>query len=136
MALLFQEHSIVLKRLKEINLKCMDNLAREEIDHIGISVTENYIEGCNGVLPVIVYLAGYCCYTVNKKMNCKSCLDILIRSEIDKDDELKEVNYNYTSGISRGKLMLPDTSVVNVVRHSYIIVNKLLQTDNFKSARN
>ena len=136
MTLLFHEKSVVLKRLEEINWQDMSEFDREDIDNSGITVTEINIECCNGLVLVIVYLAEYCCYTVNKKINCKSCLDILIRSEIDKDDELKEVNYNYTSGISRGKLMLPDTSVVNVVRHSYIIVNKLLQTDNFKSARN
>ena len=36
----------------------------EEINKLGITVTENDIEGCNGVLPVIMYLAGYCCYQI------------------------------------------------------------------------
>ena len=39
----------------------MDGL-EEEINKIGITVTENNTEGCNGVLIVTVYLAGYCCY--------------------------------------------------------------------------
>ena len=30
-----------------------------------------------GVLPVILYLAGYCCYVVFKKIKCNSCKDLI-----------------------------------------------------------
>ena len=67
MALSFHEKSLRLKNFEEISWEIMDGLEREEIDNSDITVTANDIEGCNGVLPVIVYLAGYCCYTVNIK---------------------------------------------------------------------
>ena len=69
-------------------------------------------------------------------MKCKACLEILIRSEVDDDIELREKDYDYIRGISRGKLPLPDTATVNIVRYNYVIVNKLIQTDRFKSAIN
>ena len=69
-------------------------------------------------------------------MKCKSCLEILIRSEVDDDIELRENDYDYIRGISRGRLLLLDTATVNIVRYNYVIVNNLIKTDRFKSARN
>ena len=60
MALSFHEKSLRLKNFEEISWEIMEGLEREEIDNSDITVTANDIEGCNGVLPVIVYLAGYC----------------------------------------------------------------------------
>ena len=63
-------------------------------------------------------------------------MEILIRSEVDDDIELRENDYDYIRGISRGRLLLLDTATVNIVRYNYVIVNNLIKTDRFKSARN
>ena len=38
---------------------------------------EDDINKCREVLSVILYLAGYCCYTVFMKMKCSSCKDLI-----------------------------------------------------------
>ena len=55
-----------------------------------IDVEEEDANTCTGVLPVILYLAGYCCYTVFKKMKCNSCKDLI--SGRDCRDPTKKVN--------------------------------------------
>ena len=61
---------------------------------------------CREVLPVIVYLAGYCCYVVFKKIKYDSCKDLISGS--DNLEEIPEINSYFFvgGGINRGSLFL------------------------------
>ena len=105
-----------------------------ELSEVNITVTKYDLDQCKDVLPVIVYLAGYCCYSVNKKMKCKSCFEIISRN--DYDTEPPPATYDYFNGISRGSLCSPDAITVNIVRYNYVIINQLTKNDYFKHAKN
>ena len=96
-------------------------------------ITHDDIENCQDTLPVITYLAGYCCYTVNRKLKCSFCKDLLTCS--DGFADLPE-NHIFIKGISRGGLLYPDARVVNIVMYNYIILNKLTQNTEFMRALN
>ena len=66
-----------------------------------IDVKED-INECREVLPFILYLAGYCCYVVFKKIKCNSCKDII--SGRDDVKEIPEINC-YFQGINSSSLM-------------------------------
>ena len=79
------------------------------------------------MLSVLIYLARYCVYGVigvSKKLKCSACKDLLSYQEA--QEQLLE-NNNYILGISRGGLIYPHESVVNVGMYSYININKLTQ---------
>ena len=38
-----------------------------------IHVTTEEVNGGKEKLPVLTYIAGYCCYSVNKKLKCEDC---------------------------------------------------------------
>lgn len=77
-------------------------------------------------MPVITYLAGYCCYVVIKKLKCEFCKDKLVLS----DELVVEDSYSLIRNLSRGGLLYPHENVVKMVLFSYILFNKLL--DNLK----
>ena len=66
----------------------MDQCFLTDTDQFDINVLESDIENCkeSDVLPVIVYLAGYCCYAAFNKIKCSFCKDILTFS----NDEIPE----------------------------------------------
>ena len=74
-------------------------------------------------LPVITYLAGYCCYAVWKKMKCTICKELITCNDV---ENLPDNNL-YIKGVSRGSLLYPEESVVNIVMYNYIVINKLTQ---------
>lgn len=79
------------------------------------------------MLPVIVYVAGYCCYAVPEKMKCKHCKDLLI---YDNENDVLE-SYQYVDGLSRGSLMRPNPLVTNIVIYNYVVINRMAQNQNF-----
>lgn len=91
-----------------------------------VDVTEDDIEKSMDVLSVITYLAGYCCFSVLKKIKCASCKTILtINSSIE-----NQPNYHYIQGISRGALLYPD-EYVNIIMYNYIVLKKLTEMPDF-----
>ena len=63
----FHNKSVELNISQETNWDKMNNedcITKLTFD---LEVTQDDIEKCTDVLPVITYLAGYCCYTVSKK---------------------------------------------------------------------
>ena len=57
-----------LKNLQESNWDEVIELRKLDCDKFRIDVKEDDINKCREVLPVILYLAGYCCYAVFKKI--------------------------------------------------------------------
>ena len=91
-----------------------------------IDVTDNDVHRCKEVLPIIIYLAGYCCNTIFKKMKCYSCKSLVSG----RDDMLPDIN-SYFQGINRGSLLYPNDITTNLVLYNYIIINKLVKNPSF-----
>lgn len=97
------------------------------MNKFNVTVSESDLEKCKEVLPVIVYLAGYCYYAGFKKMKCNYCKDLVTCSN---KNDMPE-SHNYIDGISRGSLMHPDPIITHIVMYSYIVINKMAQDPQF-----
>ena len=96
-----------------------------DVYKFNIDVTDNDVHQCKEVLPIIIYLAGYCCNAILKKMKCHSCKSLVSG----RDDMLPDIN-SYFQGINRGSLLYPN-NVTNLVLYNYIIINKLVKNPSF-----
>lgn len=128
LSLPINNRTIELKNLKETN---WDEMTREQELHVykfNIDVTEDDVNQCKEVLPVILYLAGYCCHAVFKKLKCNSCKNLISGREA--VEEIAELN-SYFQGINRGSLLYPNDITNNFVLYNYIVINKLTKCDSF-----
>lgn len=87
-----------------------------------IDIQEHEINNIKQDLPVITYLAGYCCYTTLKHLQCDFCKQNLVYPE----EMAVEDNYNLIKNLSRGKLLFPKEFAVQTVCFSYILFNKII----------
>ena len=71
-----------------------------------VDVKEDDVK-CREVLPVILYLVGYCCHAVFKKIKYNCCKDLISRR--DNVEEIPEIN-SYFQGINRGSHLYPNCS--------------------------
>lgn len=85
-------------------------------------------------MPVITYLAGYCCYNIVKKFKCDFCKSSLVYNE----EMVVDENYDLIKNLNRGGLSFPKDIAVRVVLVSYTLFNKLLENyeDAFLSIHN
>lgn len=121
---------IDLKSLQEPN---WDEVTEEEKLYIykyRIDVKEDDVNNCREVLPVILYLAGYCCYAVFKKSKCNSCKDLISGSVKDNVEEIPEISC-YIQGINRGSLLYPNDKTINFVLNNYVVIDKLIKNHSF-----
>ena len=81
----------------------------------------------------ILYLAGYCCYAVFKKIKCNSCKDLISRK--DNVEEIPETN-SYFQGINRGSLLYPNDITTNFVLSNYVVIDKLIKDHSFLHSLN
>lgn len=94
------------------------------IERVDLSDTDN--SAMEEVLPILTYLGGYCVYSYLKKVDCELCKDALII----KDKELRDQNmHSLISNISRGRLLHPQRSVVDIVCNVFLVVQKLCSKD-------
>jgi hypothetical protein len=100
--------------------------------HVLEPLTIDDVSSADDVLPVIVYVAGYCCYSVCKKLSCSECKTLLTCAEGNVDD----LHNSYIRGLSRGSLLYPHENVVKLVRFTYLCLNKLCSKDAFLTAMN
>lgn len=119
------DQKIILKEF-ETNWEDMEKGMQDDIQLYDLSVSRSDFKVCDDVLPVIVYLAGYCSYAVVKKMKCNHCKDLVTCA----DGEIPD-SHNYIDAVSRGSLMHPDAITTNVVMYNYIIINKLTRHPHF-----
>ena len=63
----FHEKNVHMKYLEEANWDDIDNDPQVDLQRFSFTVTKEGIDMCQDALPVIVYLAGYCCFSVVKK---------------------------------------------------------------------
>ena len=121
------DQKVVLKSF-ETNWDGMEKALQSDILSYNITVSESDIEKCKDVLPVIVYLAGYCCFAIFKKMKCKYCRNLVTCGN---DDEEMPDSHSYIDAVSRGSLMHPDTATTNIVMYNYIVINRLTKHPHF-----
>ena len=76
---------------------------------------EYYVNKCREVLHVILYIAGYCCYIVFKKIKCNNCKDLISGS--DNVEEIPEIESNF-EGIKRCSLLYTNGTTINFVLYS------------------
>ena len=91
-------------------------------------VKEDFITKWREVLPVILYLTGYCCLVVFKKLKCNSCKDLI--SERDNLEEIPEINI-YFRGINRSSLLYPNDTTANFVLYNNVVIDKLIKRHSF-----
>ena len=94
---------------------------------------EDDINKCREVLPVILYLAGYCCYAVFKNIKCNSCKDLI--SGRDNMEEIPEIN-SYFQRINRGSLLYPYDITTNFLLYNYVVIDKLIKNNSFLHSLN
>lgn len=87
-----------------------------------IVISDDDIAKATEKLPVIVYVGGYCVYSVLKKLDCEECTSNLT---IDKESSKDNPAVQFTMNLDRGQLIIPSSNVVNVVMYTYIVVSKL-----------
>lgn len=94
-----------------------------------ISIDETEFANVSDVLPIIVYLSGYCARTVLKQISCNTCSNFLV---IDKEilPDVDNDSYSLIKNIDRGRLLYPHYDVVNLVILNYKVINKLINNCN------
>ena len=50
--------------LQEVNWNEMTEEQNLDVYKFNLDVTDNDVHQCKEVLPIIIYLSGYCCYAV------------------------------------------------------------------------
>lgn len=95
----------------------------------GIDVKEDVVNNCREVLPVILYITGYCCNAVFKKIKYNSCKDLISGSVRDNVEEIPEMN-SYFQGINRGSLLYSNDKTINFVLY-YVVIDKLIKNHSF-----
>lgn len=77
-------------------------------------------------IPIITYLAGYCCYVVRKKLKCNSCIELIVT------DVVLEDSARLIQNLNRGGLVYPQREIVDILCYNFVIVNKL--TNDFEKS--
>ena len=91
------------------------------VDGLTVEITAVDLEQSSEYLPVITYIAGYCCHAINKKLKCDPCKQRIICPVGDVD----KIKNTLIAAITRGGLLYPCLEVVHISMLSYVIVNKL-----------
>nr|CAH7764584.1 unnamed protein product [Callosobruchus chinensis] len=91
------------------------------IPHIELS--EKDFDEVEQEMPVVTYLAGYCCFITSRKLKCQSCNEILVLPE----EFVIEDNFSLIHNLNRGSLFFPQQSVTSIVLHAYVLFNVILR---------
>ena len=88
---------------------------------------DDFVKG-EEYLPVITYIAGYVCFSINKRLKCICCKRRMICDAAD----VKYIEASFTDGISRGGLLLSSPEMVRIALVSYLVIIKLCESDEFR----
>ena len=77
---------------------------------IPISTADEDLHEARDYLPVITYVAGYCSYSINKKVMCDECRERIVSTV---GDESKVEN-SLIKDISRGSLFYPSSDIPRI----------------------
>lgn len=93
-----------------------------------VVITDTDVNSANDSIPVIMYVAGYCCYSINKKLQCDECKTKITSNN---GDISNNFNNGLIKGISRGGLLYPSCDMAHVVLISYIVFDKVCKHEEF-----
>ena len=93
-----------------------------------IVITDEDVNLANDSIPVITFVAGYCCYSINKKLQCNKC-----KTKITSNDGniINNFNNSLIKGISKGGLLYPSCDMAHIVLISYIVFDKICKHEEF-----
>ena len=94
---------------------------------IPVDIHQQDIEAFSNNIPVITYIGGYCCYSINKKLKCQECKELLVSNNGNENS----FNHSLIKGLDRGKLLYPSDDIVRVALISNIVIHKLTSFDEF-----
>ncbi|XP_068083561.1 uncharacterized protein [Anabrus simplex] len=92
-----------------------DCLETEHFKHINVSETDLKISDSD--LAVLTYVAGYCCYSILRKLKCQNCSEFLVLDKklaCGKEHEL-------ITELDRGGLKYPQELPVMIVMYTYYL---------------
>ena len=93
-------------------------------------ITDEDANLANDSIPVITYIAGYCCYSDNKKLKCEECKTKMTSN----DGNSNSFNNSLIKSMSRGVLLHPSCDMFRFVLVSYLVFEKLCKLEeNLKS---
>ena len=134
---------IRLLSVLKLNVSGKDfNLTRFELDwadfisdssiavkHLPIQLLrEEWKSAIEQYLPVLTNIAGYCSFSVNKKLQCKDCKLRITYQGID----VQCIENTLISGISKGSLLYPSHNVVDIIVTCYLMVIRRAETKEFQ----
>lgn len=128
---------------EKINITTLDSADDETTDMISthISVSDHFINitanlkdlnSLDDDLPVLTYIAGYCCHSVVKRIKCEACAGFLI---IDKQ-MAADLSNRLIIRMDRGGLKFPSKPPLLVVMNSFAILRRLLEEEDFLKLEN
>ena len=88
-----------------------------------IDISAEEMEG-KQKLPLLAYIAGYCCNSNNKKLKCADCEEEIVSSSGNVDD----FQITMIKGLSRGGLLYPTQDVIGIVLVCYVTIKKLSES--------
>ena len=111
---------------------CQFHDDRHNINTVSVTITINDLSAPQDYMPVITYIAGYCCYAVTKKLSCLHCTETV--GIADTEGNVDNLQNELIKKTFPGGLLYPTTDVVHIVLISYIVINKISDTDEFKGS--
>ena len=94
---------------------------------IPVDIHQQDIKAFSNNIPVITYIGGYCCYSINKKLKCQECKELLVSNNGNENS----FNHSLIKGLDKGKLLYPSDDIVRVPVISNIVIHKLTSFDEF-----
>ena len=113
-----------LKNLQGPNWDEVTDEQKLDVNKFRIDVKEDDVNICKDVLPVISYLAGYCCYADFKKIKCNSYKDLI------SGRDNREIN-SYFQEINRGYFLCPNDRPKKFVLYKCVVMGKLIKNLSF-----
>lgn len=83
-----------------------------------------------GIVPVLLYIAGYAMHATLKRLNCTKCRSVLTVSKTITVSPNQE-NYDLVKQCDCGGLVFPAMFAVNAVAHNYVAVERLSKHADF-----
>ena len=80
-----------------------------------IQLTAEEVNEGKEMLPLLTYIAGYCCHSVSHKLNCKDCKERIVNAcGNDADFQVSVIK-----GLSRERLLYPMQDVIDMALVCY-----------------
>ncbi|XP_049954783.1 uncharacterized protein LOC126470814 [Schistocerca serialis cubense] len=119
------------EKLRIVEMHSCDESTESSVNDSGytfnVNISEDGLKNVESELPVLTYIAGYCCHSLIRKLQCSDCTDFLILDR----SMTTEKQFNLIRQLDRGSLKFPREFPVTVVMYSYLTLQKLLAASSF-----